>query len=725
MKLQDLLTQPHPQQEIIDLTGEVFTTDNAKNLVRHLANNSMVGYLNLANCRLGNDGLREIASLNCPNLHTINISANNITAEGVPYLSELSANNPALRRINIGGNSLGDDGAAQLAIFLLSNTQVFYLDLWMTGITKNGMRSLVPALTRSKVLREISLAGNSGIGDDGVTILADCLTKNTTLLELDLRGIPFSVIGLDRLLLALNTNNKLQKIQVLSPRLTTAHVDTLNQKMVIRRDNEAAKRFKSAYATSELVSISNMTTDLAAVVTDRNTFLEMVQQQVQLQGLQLQQESNESMTKILIGLEQQLHVIEQKTGEQIAAIAGQLDALKTVFNTVERIDANQQQQLDMLTEQQKVLVEQYQQEAQKLAEQKYLYETETLRQFYRNLQNKLLQFFLGCKVANSGLVTIEAYTTLEKTVKYMMLAGESIPLPGSDLIAKTLLIGFKLTLQAVNMGVEHREEKHIAGSAALITSLQELDDVSEKIARSLAQIYENQIVKLTAKGAYLLAEYALKLIIASIWAGEVNPHLDLVNQFIQTVASIKTEKQQQSFITKVISACKETAEKFATNKPIETKDEAAAWTAQGIFQRSGIMEGECLFAGGDTKPEKYGYRLGTQEEAFAAGLVEVQLSALRTVREHIRMNPADRFALGKAMQRAEHADQQTQLLQRQQDLLRKQYEAQQAEMERLRASYTSRTKLFSELLTSVNQHKFPQQVETHIVRDEKKKKKSF
>jgi len=127
-----------------------------------------------------------------------------------------------------------DDSAVQLAIFLLSNTQIFYWDLWITGVAKNGMRSLVSALTRNKVLREISLAGNSGIGDDGVNILADCISKNITLLELDLRGIPSSVIGLARLLLTLNTNNKLQKIQILSPRLTTAHMDTLNQKIRIR-----------------------------------------------------------------------------------------------------------------------------------------------------------------------------------------------------------------------------------------------------------------------------------------------------------------------------------------------------------------------------------------------------------------------------------------------------------------------------------------------------------
>eukprot|EP00985_Skeletonema_marinoi_P022970 scaffold14929_cov154-Skeletonema_marinoi.AAC.12 len=186
--------------------------------------NSKLKKLDLPFNNIGDEGLQSILGgiANCRNLVELNLSGNSqITVAGLRALSgffqskscRLESLNLAsmgvdderaivlatgltthksLKHLNLSQNGIGDEGIAALVSGLTAaaNTSLETLNLSRNAFTIAGVRSLSTLIQSERsTLKDLSLH-SMRIDDDGISILADALTNNTSLetLFLDLHG---------------------------------------------------------------------------------------------------------------------------------------------------------------------------------------------------------------------------------------------------------------------------------------------------------------------------------------------------------------------------------------------------------------------------------------------------------------------------------------------------------------------------------------------------------
>lgn len=112
--------------------------DAAPRLVR-------LSFLDLENCRLGDDAVVRVFSAPFPALQDLDLSFNGLTDAGVVAL--LATGVPQrLRRLVLGGNPIGDDGAVALAEALANSPVLENLNLRMTNVGQAGQAALLRAL---------------------------------------------------------------------------------------------------------------------------------------------------------------------------------------------------------------------------------------------------------------------------------------------------------------------------------------------------------------------------------------------------------------------------------------------------------------------------------------------------------------------------------------------------------------------------------------------------
>ena len=117
----------------------------------------------------------------------MDISNNWITGEGASYIAEALRTTRALRMLDLYGNPIGDKGLQYIAEALTTNTSLIELRLRACSvrITEENGPILTELLQRNKALRKVNLSGNK-ISGNGLQYIAEALTTNTSLLELNL-----------------------------------------------------------------------------------------------------------------------------------------------------------------------------------------------------------------------------------------------------------------------------------------------------------------------------------------------------------------------------------------------------------------------------------------------------------------------------------------------------------------------------------------------------------
>ncbi|TPX69775.1 hypothetical protein SpCBS45565_g02220 [Spizellomyces sp. 'palustris'] len=175
--------------EFLDIHGQSTTLKDITALAAALANDVRFTKLNLADTFLGDDGCILIAGA----LKT----------------------NCTIRYLDLRGNSIRADGATALAQMLKVNSAVKCLVLeWnCIGIWEAGVRALADALSINHTLEELDLRNNK-IGPNGCQSLALCLRNNTTLRCLDLRWNNIGLLGSKALVDLLKWNTVLEEIQL-------------------------------------------------------------------------------------------------------------------------------------------------------------------------------------------------------------------------------------------------------------------------------------------------------------------------------------------------------------------------------------------------------------------------------------------------------------------------------------------------------------------------------
>eukprot|EP00457_Paulinella_chromatophora_P002448 gb/GEZN01002453.1/.p1 GENE.gb/GEZN01002453.1/~~gb/GEZN01002453.1/.p1 ORF type:complete len:773 (-),score=136.25 gb/GEZN01002453.1/:159-2447(-) len=258
-----------------------------------------------------------------------------------------------------------------------------------------------------------------------------------------------------------------------------------------------------------------------------------------------------------------------------------------------------QSQMEALRKNQEILIEQYH-NAKELEDQKaYLKSHAVLWSFYQSTQLKINEMMLAYKVLDSGLVAAEEQN---KVISLIALAGENIPLPGVGAAANLINAGLKWR----SANKQAKKSRNINDVA---TSVTEMEKMSEEVARLLAYCYEEQIRMCQPGpcGVIALSHCAVHRILHCIGNGHIDHK------------SIK-----ESVIEQMVSAPSRDGHKSGTgglfNKKIKTV-QGSSWTESGVFIRSAIrtLDG-AYYVGKETRPDKYGYRLGSAKQVHELSL---------------------------------------------------------------------------------------------------------
>ena len=126
----------------------------------------------------------------------------------------IALQNNEITSIDLAGEKIDYDGINAIASALMRNTSLKRLVLggvvFGCGIDEKAVSVLADALNQNKTLIELDLRSNK-IGNDGAQVLADTLRNHCSLVRLDLRSNPIGNDGVNVLTkLVQNTQNQLQ-----------------------------------------------------------------------------------------------------------------------------------------------------------------------------------------------------------------------------------------------------------------------------------------------------------------------------------------------------------------------------------------------------------------------------------------------------------------------------------------------------------------------------------
>lgn len=144
--------------------------------------------------------------------------------------------------VNLRGNQIQGEGAKELAMFLKGETNLSRLLLeWNNiGLFDHGMIELANALTVNTTLTELDLRNNN-IGPTGAQCLAKALRRNTTLTSLDLRWNCIGSVGGQDLVSALEKNFALTQVFTSGndiPSTIVARMDSLCERNELKFDRD-------------------------------------------------------------------------------------------------------------------------------------------------------------------------------------------------------------------------------------------------------------------------------------------------------------------------------------------------------------------------------------------------------------------------------------------------------------------------------------------------------
>ena len=208
---------------------------------RMLNVNTTLKVLNLSGCRLDTtvithiaDGLANNASLAELNIGAEIWSRNNITSEGWVHLFKALCNNTSLKKLNITHNDLGVKGSVALSEMLSCNKALTKLNLGWCDIPEAGLTEiLTKGLLHNTSLKKLNISGND-LWIEGSVALAEMLTCNKSLTELNLRRCDIPEDGLREIARGLLQSTTLQTLKLWSPQQSTlleAEIERITRKL--------------------------------------------------------------------------------------------------------------------------------------------------------------------------------------------------------------------------------------------------------------------------------------------------------------------------------------------------------------------------------------------------------------------------------------------------------------------------------------------------------------
>ena len=161
------------------------------------------------------DGMNAFSEAldNNSSLQILNVSHNFICDDGLKVLAKSLHTNNSLQVLDISQNFIGDDGVKDLAEALHENETLKELIIGSNQIGKQGAYTLAEAMKVTQSIHKLKLCSNN-IRDSGVTAFAESLGTNTSLTSLDVALNNIGPDGAKALAKALDTNSHLTELDV-------------------------------------------------------------------------------------------------------------------------------------------------------------------------------------------------------------------------------------------------------------------------------------------------------------------------------------------------------------------------------------------------------------------------------------------------------------------------------------------------------------------------------
>ena len=231
----------------LDISCNKLGMEGSVALAEMLSSNKSLTELNLGWCHLPEAGLREIARglLQNTSLKKLDISCNKPGMEGSVALAEMLSCNKSLTELNLGLCHLPEAGLREIARGLLQNTSLKKLDishnnLRMEGsvavaemlscnksltelnlewcvIPVAGLRKIARGLLQNTSLKKLDISHNNSLGMEGSVALAEMLSCNKSLTELNLWLFHIPDAGLREIARELLQNTSLQTLTLWPP----------------------------------------------------------------------------------------------------------------------------------------------------------------------------------------------------------------------------------------------------------------------------------------------------------------------------------------------------------------------------------------------------------------------------------------------------------------------------------------------------------------------------
>ena len=255
--------------------------------------------------------------------------------------------------LDLTGNDIRADGAAAIGRLLARNSALRSLNLeWnMVGV-RGGVITIASALKANRSLKELDLRNNR-IAPDGATLLGEMLRYNNTLTHLDLRWNELGTVGGQAIVDALKYNESLIECKISGSRLSW-ELEAAVEELVERNKRLAAEKATKLDEDVEQEHIDEKSIDKITVLElaveaaeKRSRELETTLGHTTLQlerALALHQNEAQARSEEVTGaaIERQAH------GEQMAQIKARNERLETRISILSQdLDGAQQARIKL------------------------------------------------------------------------------------------------------------------------------------------------------------------------------------------------------------------------------------------------------------------------------------------------------------------------------------------------------------------------------------------
>jgi Ran GTPase-activating protein (RanGAP) involved in mRNA processing and transport len=197
------------------------------------ANTSLEVLKLLDDNRIGNDGVIALAEglMHSQSIRVLHLEFCGLTgSEGVAYIARLLDANATLQELTLSNNCIGNDGAIALAEGLMHSQSIRVLNLMNCGIGTNGAAAVGRLLEANATIEELDISHNyfdNYFDEAGCSALADGLSHNQGLRNLNLQNCSVHSEGAKRIGLTLKSNSHLERLNLLRNSITKEGFEAL------------------------------------------------------------------------------------------------------------------------------------------------------------------------------------------------------------------------------------------------------------------------------------------------------------------------------------------------------------------------------------------------------------------------------------------------------------------------------------------------------------------